>query len=106
MIGKDELRPCVVEIMMYPQERLKKPNFVKTKPETHKGYFHTWAIEQYTVNDYVKSVTPGQISCFYGIVEYEDGSIHKVDPELITFTDRKEKNDIMDAVKELHPDWD
>lgn len=30
----------------------------------------------------------GQSSSLYGVVEFEDGTVHKVDPESITFIDR------------------
>lgn len=64
-MSKDELRPCIVEI-------------VKGKEaETYNGYFHTWVTE-----------ACAQISSVYGIVEYKNGSVHKVLPEQIIFTDR------------------
>lgn len=58
--------------------------------ETHKGYFHTWVTESYVVNAYLIGETSGQISTLYGVVEYEDGSVHRIPPECIKFTDRQE----------------
>jgi hypothetical protein len=31
----------------------------------------------------------GQVSALYGIIEYEDGTVHYHSPEEIRFTDRK-----------------
>ncbi len=104
---RENLRPCTIKIeeetittrTIHGERRTK----VVKEAETHKGYFHTWGSEAYVTNGYLVGTTAGQVSTFYGVVEYEDGTVHKVDPECITFTDRN--NDIMDYAKELHPDW-
>lgn len=91
-IQKDKLRPCMVKIgevtelyrNMYGEHRT---DIIK-KAETHKGYFHTWGNEAYVTNGYLAGTTAGQVSTLYGLVEYEDGTMHKVDPEYIIFADR------------------
>lgn len=97
---KEDLRPCSVKI----GEETETLQCINSDPitrivkegETHKGYFHKWIDEG--ASSGCESVMKS-----YGIVEYDDGTVHKVDPECITFTDRN--NDIIDYVKELHPDW-
>ena len=72
-MNKDELRPCTVRINMeVPTIRNQCANMEKIDTQ-RKGYFHTWA------NGY----------CVFGIVEYEDGTVQRVLPECITFTDRR-----------------
>ncbi len=91
-IEKQKLRPCIIKSgevtgRIQYANGVCKSNVVK-EAETHKGYFHTWGTESYVTNGYLVGTAAGQISYLYGVVEYEDGSIHKVDPECITFTDR------------------
>ena len=70
-----------------------RPCYVNKKKGICKALFHTW--EHYsTVIDaglMVGSHPAGQISVLYGIVEYEDGTIDRVDPSMIHFCDSKEK---------------
>ena len=75
---RNELRLCIVKI----------------GEETHKGYFHTWGIESYVTSGYLVGTVAGQVSNLYGVIEYEDGSIHKIDPVCITFTDGNIDTDI------------
>lgn len=91
-VRKEELRPCIVrveEIAESSRDRLgiKSVDIIR-EAEIHKGYFHVWGSEQYVTNGYLVGTVAGQVSSLYGVVEYEDGSIHKVDPECIIFTDR------------------
>ena len=80
-----ELRPCTVKI----GEETKTVRYANSEPiakivkegETHKGYFHKWIDEGASIG--CESVMKS-----YGIVEYDDGTVHKVDPECITFSDR------------------
>lgn len=90
-MNREELRPCVVKIgeetvttRTIHGERNTKA--VK-EAETHKGYFHTWGNEAYVTNGFIAGTTAGQVSTLYGVVEYKDGTVHKVPPECITFTD-------------------
>lgn len=98
---REELRPCRVEI---GEETIKTRSIhgewnkkVIKENETHKGYFHTWVSEAYVTNGYLVGTTAGQMSTLYGVVEYEDGTIHKVAPECITFTDRHNATVNIDA---------
>ncbi|MDE7444769.1 MAG: hypothetical protein K2N15_03580 [Lachnospiraceae bacterium] len=90
---KNELRPCTVKIGETEERKRcangKAETNVIKEAEIHKGYFHTWGSEQYVTNGYFVGTVAGQVSSLYGVVEYEDGSVHKVDPECITFTDRQ-----------------
>lgn len=90
---KENLRPCIVNIAEITEKyRTAGNSVIQTRvvreAETHKGYFHTWGSEAYATNGLMAGTTAGQVSTLYGVVEYEDGTIHKVDPECITFTDR------------------
>ena len=60
---------------------------IDPEEEIHNGYFHIWGSESYVVNAYLIGETSGQISTLYGVVEYEDGTVHRVPPECITFTE-------------------
>ena len=87
-----DLRPCIVNIPEVAERyRTTKSAEFQTRvikeAETHKGYFHTWAHESYVTNGFMVGTTAGQVSTLYGVVEYEDGTIHKVDPECIALTD-------------------
>lgn len=89
-----DLRPCIVNIPEVTERyRTAKSAEFQTRvikeAETHKGYFHTWGSEAYVTNGYLAGTTAGQVSTLYGVVEYEDGTVHKVDPECITFTKRQ-----------------
>lgn len=104
---KQELRPCIVDIpgeyesMRYVGLGI-DPTEIHTKctrgPEHHKGWFHRWIKNQFSFDS-----CTGVES--FGLVEYEDGSVHKVDPECITFMDRCkpdthiEVEDIFDAIE-------
>lgn len=90
---KENLRPCIVNIAEVTERYRtnRSPEFqtrIVREAETHKGYFHTWGSEAYVTNGYLAGTTAGQVSTLYGVVEYEDGSIHLVRPQEITFTDR------------------
>lgn len=90
---KEDLRPCIVNIPEVTERYRTAGNSViqtriVSEAETNKGYFHTWAHESYVTNGLMIGTTAGQVSTLYGVVEYEDGTIHKVDPKCITFTDR------------------
>lgn len=88
-MNRDELRPCIVKMLKYPNRKIKQCIKIEPEEETYKGYFHTWANEAYVTNGYLTGTTAGQISSMYGIVEYEDGTVHRVPPECIEFTDRE-----------------
>lgn len=89
----ENLRPCRIEIGEETIETRsihgERHTKVIKEAETHRGYFHTWGTESYVTNGYLVGTTAGQISTTYGLVEFEDGTIHKVAPECITFTDKQ-----------------
>lgn len=87
-MSREDLRTCIVKTgelkeCVYTIDG-RRTEVVLKEAEVHKGFFHMWVCEQYVINADIGS---DQISHAYGIVEYEDGSVHKVDPEEITFTD-------------------
>ena len=112
---REELRPCIVNIPEVTEKcRAAGNSVIQTRvvneAETHKGYFHTWAHESYATNGFIVGTTAGHVSSPYGIVEYEDGTVHKVDPECITFTDKHvisvniDYDMIVDAVAKMMKD--
>ena len=68
-----EYRPCIVD--------------------DHKALFHIWTEKSYPVeaSPLVGGAPAGQINYLYGVVEYEDGSVHLCVPSQIQFTDEKIK---------------
>lgn len=77
----DNLRICTVTI--------KKKFGDGIKIEKHNAYFHGWHDKFWTVPAFMIGDVGGQMSQTYGIVEYEDGSIHEHLPEEMRFMDRK-----------------
>ncbi len=112
---KEDLRPCIINIPEVTEKyRTAGNSVIQTRvvreAETHKGYFHTWAHESYVTNGFVVGTIAGKVSSLYGIVEYEDGTVHKVEPECITFTDKHvisvdiDYDMIVDAVAKMMKD--
>ena len=91
-MDKKELRPCIVKILKYPNRKRNQCGKLEPEEEIHEGYFHTWGSEAYVVNACLIGETSGQMSTLYGVVEYGDGSVHKIPPECITFSDRDQKD--------------
>ena len=92
-----DLRTCIVNIPEVTERYRTAGNSViqtriVSEAETHKGYFHTWGSEAYVTNGYLIGTTAGQMSALYGVVEYKDGTVHRVPPECIAFTDRENKD--------------
>lgn len=58
---------------------------VLIESETHNAVFHRWVDEQYKVPVYRSGSC--QYSSVFALVEYEDGKVHKVDPEYIRFAE-------------------
>ena len=71
MHKREELRKVKVELRSWAT-RLGEPIDISTN-----GYFHDWS----HISDAVSSST-------YGLVELEDGSVHKIDPESILFVEQ------------------
>lgn len=72
------LRPCIVRI---PD---KKKQFKEMK-----ALFHCWDFRSEVIGEsYLRGGHPaGQISATFAIVEYENGTIHEVEPTHIQFVD-------------------
>lgn len=77
---KEQLRPCKIEL----PERICcnviagcHIPYKTLEAEAHNGKFHKWINEEKKV---------------YGLVEYEDGTMHLIPMEYITFTDRDYKD--------------
>lgn len=94
-MNTDKLRPCIVTIPAIKETTRNYNGEKKTrmlKPEeTHTALFHRWIYESMVVGDslLIGGAPGGQISHAYGLVEYEDGEVQRVDPGYIRFTDRK-----------------
>lgn len=86
-IGVD-YRPCVV---YFPEIKRKvgKTELLIQKEEKHKALFHCWShrSELYDASPMIDSHPGGQVSGTFAIVEYEDGTIHEVEPTQIKFAD-------------------
>ena len=72
------LRPCIVRIPG------KKKQFKEMK-----ALFHCWDFRSEVIGEsYLRGGHPaGQISATFALVEYEDGTIHEVEPMQIRFVD-------------------
>lgn len=59
------------------------------KVDERKGIFHRWEDYQDVIDAglTIESHTSGQISRCYGIVEFEDGKVARIDPRKIVFMD-------------------
>lgn len=83
-----EYRPCVV---YFPEIKRKagKTELLIQKEEKHKALFHCWnhRSELYDASPMIGGHPTGQISQTFGIVEYEDGTIHEVETTQIRFAD-------------------
>lgn len=73
---------------MYTEVITRAPCVVRQKGEDTRAWFHTW-------EHYAKPIDPspvrgghpgGQYSQVFGLVEFEDGTIHRVEPTNIIFT--------------------
>lgn len=66
-----ELRPCIVD--------------------GKKGLFHTWEHcgEVVPPSPMVGGHAGGQLSCVFGLVEFESGKVERVEPHEILFVDNK-----------------
>lgn len=85
---KNNLRSCIVKMVSVTNHRVSGNCKVENKVEERKGFFHCWCHDAFIANSYIIGESLGQITSTYGLVEYEDGTIHKVLPECIKFIDR------------------
>ena len=89
-----ELRPCIVHIPESSYKtwnRKKQEHEIKTvrEEEIHKALFHCWSHRSEVVGESALrgGHSAGQISATFAIVEYEDGSVHEVNPQNVRLVD-------------------
>ena len=88
-----ELRPCIVHVPALTETFCNMSGKRTTKEirskEEHKGLFHFWGFRSklYDASPMIGGHPGGQVSETFAIVEYEDGTIHKVEPTQIQFVD-------------------
>lgn len=88
---KSEYRKCVVyipaevNIARSARDGCKLVRTLYKEAEVHKALFHCFAYEK--ANYRVYGDEGSQITSTYAIVEYDDGTIHKVEPWNIQFVD-------------------
>ena len=66
-----------------------RPCFVNNKKQEIKALFHCWSHRSEVVGESaLRGGHPGgQISATFAIVEYEDGSVHEVNPQNVRLVD-------------------
>lgn len=92
---ESRLRPCIVHIPEKRQNYRKKGDNLNVydkviEPEKDiKALFHCWGFrsELCDASPMIGGHPGGQVSGTFAIVEYEDGTIHEVDPTQIRFVD-------------------
>lgn len=95
-----EYRPCMVYIPAKKQSCPKKGDTLNVyEKEIEPGHeikalFHCWnhRSEPCDASPMLGGHSAGQVSGTFGIVEYEDGTVHEVLPTQIRFVDREIKN--------------
>ena len=93
-IGID-YRPCMVHIPAKKQSYRKKGDRINAyekeiEPEREiKAMFHCWnhRSELYDASPMIDGHPGGQVSGTFAVVEYEDGTVHEVEPQNIRFVD-------------------
>ena len=91
----NEIRPCIV--------------FLPSKPEVVRAIFHQWVTYAYVVGESPLrgGHAAGQVSKTTALVEFEDGTVHEVEPYKVRFFDTENKTHnawTETAVKALR-DW-
>lgn len=87
-----EYRPCIVTEYinkLSPSESLTCRIEVNPKEVKRNAIFHHWSERFWTIGQspMIGGYAGGQMSQTFGIVEYEDGTIHEHTPNEIQFTD-------------------
>lgn len=90
-IGID-YRPCIVHIPAVMRNRRQDLNVYREVVEPEKdvrALFHCWSHRSEIVGEsYLRGGhSAGQVSSTFAIVEYEDGTVHEVEPWSIQFVD-------------------
>lgn len=94
-IGID-YRPCIVHIPAVMRNRRQDHNVYREVVEMEKdikALFHCWSHRSEVVGEsYLRGGhSAGQFSSTFAIVEYEDGTVHEVEPWNIRFIDNLTK---------------
>ena len=87
-----DYRPCIVHIPAVTRNRRQDLNVYRevVEPEKDvKALFHCWSHRSEVVGEsYLRGGHPaGQVSSTFAIVEFEDGTVHEVEPWNIRFID-------------------
>mgnify|MGYP005799453975 CR=1 FL=1 len=87
-----DYRPCIVHIpeqREYFYKNRKREYRVKKSSEDVKALFHCWnhRSELCDASPMLGGHPGGQVSGTFAIVEYEDGTVHEVEPQNIRFVD-------------------
>lgn len=89
-----EYRPCMVHIpakVKHKRNTSTNPGeYIIESPEREiKALFHCWDFRSEVIGEsYLRGGHPaGQISATFALVEYEDGTIHEIEPMQIRFVD-------------------
>lgn len=90
-IGID-YRPCIVHIPAVTRNRRQDLNVYREVVEPEKdvnGLFHYWSHRSEVVGEsyLCGGHAAGQVSSTFAIVEFEDGTVHEVEPWNIRFID-------------------
>lgn len=85
-------RPCIVHIPAVTRDRRQDLNVYREVVEPEKdvrGLFHCWSHRSEVVGEsYLRGGhSAGQVSSTFAIVEFEDGTVHEVEPWNIRFLD-------------------
>lgn len=86
------LRQCIVHIpekREYFRENRERKYRIKKSAEDIKALFHCWGYRSELVDasSMIGGHPGGQVSATFAIVEYEDGTVHEVEPQNIRFVD-------------------
>lgn len=92
--GKSEIgieyRPCIVKLWEETFDTYGNKIILHAREgETCKALFHCWnhRSELYDASPMIGGHPGGQVSGTFAIVEYEDGTVHEVEPQNIRFVD-------------------
>lgn len=104
-----EYRPCMVHIPAKKQNYRNKGDELNVyekeiEPEHEiKSLFHCWnhRSELYDASPMIGGHPAGQISSTFAIVEYEDGTIHEVEPTQIRFVDNAMREYVFPKMEEM-----
>lgn len=98
-----KLRPCIVTI-----KRTERELSGKLHEDTYKfkALFQCWGYrsELYDASPMIGSHPGGQVSETFAIVEYEDGTVHEIEPHNLRFVDNLMNEYAFPEMEEKHND--